>query len=173
MFVIKLNYTVISDNILKRHHTVPSTATPKRTTTQYRDPVHIVNDGCAISCSFTRFLNYLSLRVLDYIRPVTTFQVNFGHRVISAVGEHVISQNTLAGGGKGIGINEPAYFGIVITALEVIEFGFGDTLLATTYKMPCEIASCTHTISIQQGCGNATIYSSKHEKSFGYTNNLH
>ena len=109
----------------------------------------------------------------SYRKPKFALRILTGDRVISAVGEHVISQNTLAGGGKGIGINEPAYFGIVITALEVIEFGFGDTLLATTYKMPCEIASCTHTISIQQGCGNATIYSSKHEKSFGYTNNLH
>ena len=46
-------------------------------------------------------------------------------RIIGAVGEHVVTQHALAGGDKGVGVEEAANLGIVITALEVIEASFG------------------------------------------------
>ena len=52
--------------------------------------------------------------------------------VIQAIGKHVITQNTLAGGGVGISIDESAQFGIVITGPEVIEGGFSVLGLATS-----------------------------------------
>ena len=48
-----------------------------------------------------------------------------------AVGKHVIAQDTLSGGDEGIGINESADFGIVISALEIIESGLCGAGLAT------------------------------------------
>ena len=41
----------------------------------------------------------------------------------------------MTGGCEGIGVDESSYFGVVITALEVIELGFGDTLLAVLAKI--------------------------------------
>ena len=43
------------------------------------------------------------------------------YRIVQTVGKHVIAENTLAGGNEGIGVEETAECGIVITALEVIE----------------------------------------------------
>ena len=39
------------------------------------------------------------------------------HRVVVAVGKHVIAHEALTGGGKGIGVYESAEFGVVIAAL--------------------------------------------------------
>ena len=114
----------------------------------------------------------IELTIINTLRNSSS-NILSAYWIVQTIGKHIVAQDTLAGGDESVGVDKSAEVGIIITALEVIELGFGDTLLATTYKMPCEIASCTHTISIQQGCGNATIYSSKHEKSFGYTNNLH
>ena len=45
------------------------------------------------------------------------------YRIVFAIGKHVIAQDTLAGGGVGVGIEESADLGIVITGLEVVEPG--------------------------------------------------
>ena len=45
-------------------------------------------------------------------------------RIIGAVGEHVVTQHARAGGDKGVGVEEAAPGGVVITALEIIEPGF-------------------------------------------------
>ena len=50
--------------------------------------------------------------------------INKNHRIIQAIGKHIIAQNTLASAGVGIGIDESAQFGIVITGLEIVERGF-------------------------------------------------
>ena len=42
------------------------------------------------------------------------------HRIVKTVGKHVITDDTLSSRHKCIGIDESAYFGIVITGLEVI-----------------------------------------------------
>ena len=51
-------------------------------------------------------------------------------RVIAAVGKHVIAQEALTGGDEGIGVEESAPGGVVITALEIIEPGFLDYVVA-------------------------------------------
>jgi hypothetical protein len=43
--------------------------------------------------------------------------------VIPTIGKHVIAENTLAGGNEGIGVDESADCGVVITGLQVIEAG--------------------------------------------------
>ena len=48
--------------------------------------------------------------------------VHKNHRVVQTVGKHIIAKNTLSGAGVGIGIDESAQFGIVITGVEVVEF---------------------------------------------------
>ena len=52
------------------------------------------------------------------------------HGIVQAIGKHVIAQHALAGGGICVGVEEAAPGGVVITALEIIEPGFLDTLLA-------------------------------------------
>ena len=43
--------------------------------------------------------------------------------VISTVGKHIITEDTLTGTGIGICINKPAHLGIIITALQIIQPG--------------------------------------------------
>ena len=43
------------------------------------------------------------------------------HRVIPAIRICVMSENALAGGEEDIGGNEPADFGVIVPALEVVE----------------------------------------------------
>ena len=52
-----------------------------------------------------------------------------------AIGKHVIAKDTLAGRGEGIGIDESADLGIVITGLEVIEPSFDIVELAMNAQM--------------------------------------
>ena len=47
------------------------------------------------------------------------------YRIISTIGKHVIAEDSLTSAGIGIGIDESAQFGIVITGLEIVELGFG------------------------------------------------
>ena len=47
------------------------------------------------------------------------------HRVIKAIGKHVIAEDTLAGRSEGVGIQESAHFWVIIFALEIIQPGFG------------------------------------------------
>jgi hypothetical protein len=60
------------------------------------------------------------------------YEVN---RIASAVGEHVIAQNALTSGGECICVDESAYAGVVVTALEVIEVGLLVVDVATAAKM--------------------------------------
>jgi len=46
-------------------------------------------------------------------------------RIIQAVGKHVIAQVALTGGDEGIGVEESAPDGVVISALQIIQPGFG------------------------------------------------
>ena len=46
------------------------------------------------------------------------------HRVIPAIRIRVMPENALAGGEEDIGGNEPADFGVIVPALEVVEAGF-------------------------------------------------
>jgi hypothetical protein len=46
------------------------------------------------------------------------------YRIVQAVGEHVIAEQALAGGGVCVGVDESAEAGIVITGLQVIQAGF-------------------------------------------------
>ena len=57
--------------------------------------------------------------------------VKSANRIIKAVGEHIIAEDTLSSGSVSIGIEESAQFGIVITGLEVIQFGLCSGILAT------------------------------------------
>ena len=56
----------------------------------------------------------------SWIRQITRC-VCVKNRIVQAIRKHVIAQDALAGGDEGIGVEEAAYCGIVITALEVIE----------------------------------------------------
>ena len=51
-------------------------------------------------------------------------------RIIGAVGKHVIAQHALAGAYKYIGIDEAVDGGVIISALEIIEPGFLDYVVA-------------------------------------------
>ena len=46
------------------------------------------------------------------------------HRIIQAIRIRVMPENALAGGEEDIGGNEPADFGVIVPALEVVEAGF-------------------------------------------------
>ena len=52
-----------------------------------------------------------------------TGTIHKSHRIIQTIGKHVIAEDALTGAGVGISVDEPAYFGIVITGLEVVERG--------------------------------------------------
>ena len=45
--------------------------------------------------------------------------------IVTTIGKHIIAQDALAGGCVGIGIDETAHLGIVITGLEIVERGLG------------------------------------------------
>ena len=53
------------------------------------------------------------------------------NRIIPTIRKHIVSEQALAGGNEYVGIEEPAPFGVIIPALEIIEPGFWDRLVAT------------------------------------------
>ena len=59
-----------------------------------------------------------------------TCDINITNRLIIAVGKHVVAKNALSGAGIGVRIDEPAYVGIVITGLQIVETGLGVVELA-------------------------------------------
>ena len=63
--------------------------------------------------------------------------------VVVTIGEHVIAQEALAGGGEGIGVEETAEVGIVISALEVIERCF----------LVIDIVTVAQGVQFADGCG--------------------
>ena len=56
--------------------------------------------------------------------PEFAVRVGTVHGVVAAVGEGVVAQIALAGGGVAVGVDEPADGGVIIAALEVVEAGF-------------------------------------------------
>ena len=42
-------------------------------------------------------------------------------RIVIAISKHIVAQQTLAGGDEGVGVDESAPGGIVITALEIVQ----------------------------------------------------
>ena len=68
--------------------------------------------------------------------------IRFVAWVIAAVGKHIVSQQALPGGDEGVGVEEPAPLGVVITALEIIEPGLINTLLAAEPNLPLIEAYC-------------------------------
>ena len=46
--------------------------------------------------------------------------------IIPTIGEHVIAGEALAGGDIGIGIDEAAYLGVIISGLQITEPSLGD-----------------------------------------------
>ena len=57
--------------------------------------------------------------------PYSATLVFSGNRVITAVGEHVVAGEALAGGGEGVRIQESAGVWVVVSALEVVQLRFG------------------------------------------------
>lgn len=51
----------------------------------------------------------------------TTATIAHIHRIIQAIRIRVMPENALAGGEEDIGGNEPADFGVIVPALEVVE----------------------------------------------------
>ena len=56
----------------------------------------------------------------DKKRP-TSIRINSVYRIIQAIRICVMPENALAGGEEDIGGNEPADFGVIVPALEVVE----------------------------------------------------
>ena len=61
--------------------------------------------------------------------------VTVSNGIIKAVGKHIISEDALTCGDEGVGVEEAAEVGIIITALEVIEAGFGVLYIASTARL--------------------------------------
>ena len=50
-------------------------------------------------------------------------RINIQNGIIITIRKHIVTQDTLAGGGIGVGIDEPGYSGIIIPGLEIVEPG--------------------------------------------------
>ena len=92
--------------------------------------------GCIIQCYATSSTSPVILITSSEIIIVVAFKIQHARRihsadrVVPAVGKHVIAQEALTGGNKGVGVEESAPGGVVITALEIIEASFLDMLVA-------------------------------------------
>ena len=64
-------------------------------------------------------------------------RINTVHWVVQTVGKHIAAEQALAGGDEGIGIDESAQLGIIITALEIVESGLSSLTLAAGPKTGC------------------------------------
>ena len=58
------------------------------------------------------------------------------HGIIVTIGKHIISQQALAGGDVDVGIEEAAYCGIIISALQVIQPGILEKPIAISLFCP-------------------------------------
>jgi hypothetical protein len=56
-------------------------------------------------------------------------------RIVLAISKHIVAEDTLTCGSKHIGIEESTQFGIVITGLEIIQFGLCNSTLAIREKL--------------------------------------
>ena len=50
--------------------------------------------------------------------------------IIQTIGKHVIAEDALAGGGVGVGVDESADTGIIVTRLEIVEPGLNIVYVA-------------------------------------------
>ena len=60
-----------------------------------------------------------------------TTEISSANRIIAAVGKHVITEDALTCGNEGVGVDETADGGIVITGLQIIESGILGADIAT------------------------------------------
>ena len=51
------------------------------------------------------------------------------HRIVTAVGEHIIAQDALAGADETVGVDKSADFRVIVAALQVVKPGFGWVML--------------------------------------------
>ena len=65
--------------------------------------------------------------------------------IVQAIGKHIVAQDTLAGGNKGIGIDESADLGVIISALEIVEPRLFGAALATWAKSGHFYSACYYT----------------------------
>lgn len=56
------------------------------------------------------------------------------NRAVVTVREHVIAQESLAGGGEGVSVEESAKHGVIIAALQIVEAGVGNAVLSSVAK---------------------------------------
>ena len=47
------------------------------------------------------------------------------------IGKHVVAQEALAGGDEGVGVEETAESGVIISTLQIVKLGFGVVDIAT------------------------------------------
>jgi len=66
---------------------------------------------------------YFKLNSATYRRVRGSTRVHKAYRIIATICKHIVAEEVLAGGGVGIGIEEAANLGIVISGLQIIEPG--------------------------------------------------
>ena len=82
------------------------------------------------------------------------------HRIVTAVGKHVIPEDTLAGGNECVCIDESADGGIVVTALQIIESGISDGRLARRpFFAPSPLVFKTENQGFLCGCSEGVAVS--------------
>ena len=88
----------------------------------HRHHKSIGHELVGILASYTQSAHTTGVRMVDWVIP--------------AVCEHVASQDALAGGDIGVGVDEPAHLWVIISALQVIEARFLGGRLATLTLCP-------------------------------------
>ena len=77
--------------------------------------------------SVARLLFDIFPKLLDAICkffPRQARWINKHDWIIATIGKHIVPNKALAGGGEGIGVEEAAHLGVVISTLQVVEAGF-------------------------------------------------
>ena len=59
-------------------------------------------------------------------------RIIMAYRVVAAICKHVKAEGALAGGGVGVGVDEAAGGGVIITGLQIVQPGFVVVAVATT-----------------------------------------
>ena len=62
-----------------------------------------------------------------------TRQVNIPYGIVITICKHIVTQEALTSGCKGIRIDESAGAGVVVTALQVVESGFSVVVVAVPF----------------------------------------
>jgi hypothetical protein len=79
----------------------------------------------------------IAIAIIRKMRGKHTLAVSKSHWIVITVSKHVVTEQTLTSGSKGISVDKTTNLGVVITALEVIQPGFLVTLLTTGRQMAC------------------------------------